>query len=103
MRTLASFPADDVAETAAALCALGGNWPGGRAALDVSVDETLKYKALLREEQDALATARRRRDGATARVDELFVMLRQQHANVDALAARSSAQRVQTPLPPCNK
>ena len=48
--------------------------------------ETAKYKATLVHERQAVLTAAARRDGSATRADELFAMIRQQRANVAALA-----------------
>ena len=58
--------------------ALGGNWRGGKQALQTYVNEATKYKAMLGEARSDASTASARSGQANARVDVLFAAVLQQ-------------------------
>ena len=95
VRVLRAIPAGNDEEAVNALCALGGGWAGGRGAVEIAISELRRYKRQLLDEREAVRAAKARGEGASERVGELFEMLRQQRAILEALTstvARSEAE-----------
>ena len=97
IRVLTACPAGGDDEATAALCTLGGGWAGGRGAVQIAVAELSRCKKRILEERVNSEGARARGEGSAERVNELFLMLNQQRANLSALTeavARSEAEDI---------
>ena len=73
------------AEIAIALRALGGEWRGGRAALQLACEELCRQRSAIDEQRTAVSHAERTAEGAAARTDSLLVALLQQQEAVEVL------------------
>ena len=95
LAAVCSWPAAPVEPSLSALSALGGDWSGGRAALEMALREACKQKHALAEARGAALSEGHRSFGAAGRVDELFAIIRQQGTDLQALSsavARSEAE-----------
>ena len=72
-------------EAVAALRALGGEWRGGRTALQLACDELSRQRAAVAEQRATVAQAERTAEAAASRTDSLLAALTQQQ---QALAAQ---------------
>lgn len=72
-------------EAVEALRALGGEWRGGRTALQLACDELSRQRTAVAEQRAAVAQAERTAEAAAARTDSLLAALIQQE---EALAAQ---------------
>ena len=82
LRALAA--ADDAPETAAALAALGGEWRGGRAALQTASEELAQMHATILRQRATAAQAATNAESVAARAESLLNALVQQQHAVDA-------------------